>query len=150
MLTKLLAVTYEPASLALVCIHTDKIRRDQVYNICLAQQRIGRLEIGWVYSALKLDLINIQPDFRNKGIGTALLKYLLELAAANGRSSLIINTTQSLALLHIAEKLRPNCLCTVKTFYGNKPIRWQKDRLNAKHVYHVNLPVVSKAERTEH
>ncbi|GBR73438.1 hypothetical protein NO1_0821 [Candidatus Termititenax aidoneus] len=146
----MLAVTYEPAPLALVCIHTDKTHREQVYNICLARQKIGRLEIGWVYPALKLYLINVQPDFRNKGIGTALLKYLLELAAANGRSSLIINATQNPALLHIAKKLRSNCLCTVRTFGGNKLIRLQENRLNAKYIYHVNLPVVSKAERTEH
>jgi GNAT superfamily N-acetyltransferase len=149
MWTKLLAVNYEPAPLALVCIHTNKTNRDQVYNICLARQKIGRLEIGWDGQALKLYLINIQPDFRNKGIGAALLKYFLELAAANGRKNLIIDT-QNPALLHIAKKLRPDCSCTIKTFWGDKPVRLPENRINPKYVYNVSLPVVSGIERADH
>jgi GNAT superfamily N-acetyltransferase len=147
MFLKLLSVNYKPAPLTLACIRTDKTYREQVYNICLARQKIGRLEIGWDQQALKLYLIIIQPDFRNKGIGTALLKYLLDLAAINGKNSLIINDTQDPALLHIALKLRPDCWGEIKTFWSDKQIRLQEKHLNTKYVHAVHLPVVSAAER---
>lgn len=143
MFKKLLSLDQETTPPILKCIYSNPTTGERVYAVYWDAQRVGRVEIGWDYRALRLHLINIQPDFRNKGIGTALLKYLLELAAANGRNSLIINGTRNPILLHIARKLRPNCLCAVKTFLGHKLISQQrKKHLNTKDVYTVSLPVV--------
>jgi GNAT superfamily N-acetyltransferase len=144
MLAKLLSVSYESAPLKLDCIHIDKTRGDQVYNVYLGSQKIGRIEIGWDQQALKLHLISIYPYFRDKGIGAALLEYLLELAAANGKNSLIISTKNS-ALLHIALKLRPDCFCTVRTFWGERPIHLRETLIDSRRGYTVCLPVVSDA-----
>jgi GNAT superfamily N-acetyltransferase len=120
MLMKLLSADYETSQPVLELMYSSPVAREEVHAIHWGARRIGRIEIGWDSNALILYQIEILPQFRKIGLGTKIIKELLDIAVVYDRKWLIITCTANNSLLHIAARLNHNTKYILKTWFGYK------------------------------
>lgn len=79
---------------------------------------VGFLEYYVSYETLELLNIAVEPSYQNRGIASALIKYLCKMAGIN---RIILEVRESnKAALSLYQKLGFKVLRTIKNYYGNE------------------------------
>ena len=82
---------------------------------------IGYLEYSLIYDRIEIDNILVKEEFRNKGIGTKLLEYLIEYSKENKIENITLEVRISNTIArNLYKKMGFNEVATRKYYYGDE------------------------------